>query len=134
MHTMGNSKLKIFRELNNYTQQYVADILGINQNTYSRLEHNPTKLTAEQAEKLSELYDIGIADLLSNDSAIIFSNTNSTIDKNGYFAGSYEAQKESFEREIQTIKEVLGREIKSLKEEIEYLRLQNSQLIELLKK
>lgn len=131
---MGNSKLKIFRELNNYTQQYVADVLGINQNTYSRLEHNPTKLTVEQAGKLSELYDIDIADLLSNDTTVIFSNTNSTIDKNGYFAGGYEVQKESLEREIQTIKEVLGREIKSLKEEIEYLRSQNSHLIELLKK
>jgi transcriptional regulator with XRE-family HTH domain len=54
---MATSTLKILREVNNYTQEFVAeDILGISQNTYSRLEQNPNKITAEQAQKLSELY------------------------------------------------------------------------------
>ena len=130
---MAASKLKIFRELNDFTQQHVADVLGITQNTYSRLEHNPSKITAEQAEKLSELYKITVSDLLTNDAPIIFSNTNSTIDKNGYFSSNYEFQKDSFEREIQSLKEGFAREIRNLKEEVDYLREQNKQLISKLK-
>lgn len=131
---MGASKLKIFRELNDYTQQHVADVLGITQNTYSRLEHNPAKLTAEQAGKLSELYNISVPDLLSNETPIIFSNSNSTIDKNGFFSSNYEFQKDSLEREIQSLKEAFSREVRNLKEEVEYLREQNKQLLALLQK
>jgi transcriptional regulator with XRE-family HTH domain len=69
---MAARTLRILREVNNYTQAFVAeDILGISQNTYSRLEQNPNKITAEQAQKLSELYQVSIANLLSEVTPII---------------------------------------------------------------
>lgn len=89
----NNSKLKIFRELNNLTQKYVGEeVLGISQNTYSRLEQNPRKITKEQAEKLAELYNITIEQLLSNDAPIV-SFHNNTIDK-AFIQNYYETQKE----------------------------------------
>ncbi len=40
---MATSTLKILREVNDYTQDFVAeDILGISQATYARLEVNPS--------------------------------------------------------------------------------------------
>lgn len=49
---MTTRTLRILREVSNYTQEFVAeDILGISQNTYSRREQNPDKITAEQAQK-----------------------------------------------------------------------------------
>jgi transcriptional regulator with XRE-family HTH domain len=69
---MATSTLKILREVNDYTQEFVAeDVLGISQNTYSRLEANPSKITAEQAQKLSNLYNVSIANLLSEATPVI---------------------------------------------------------------
>ena len=69
---MATSTLKILREVNDYTQDFVAeDILGISQPTYARLEQNPSKITAEQAQKLSDLYKVSIANLLSEATPVI---------------------------------------------------------------
>src|SRR5690606_41858712 len=69
---MASSTLKILREINNYTQEFVAeDILNISTTTYGRLEQNSSKITAEQAQKLSELYKVSIANLLSEATPVI---------------------------------------------------------------
>lgn len=119
-----NSKLKIFRELNNFTQKYVAEeILGISQNTYSRLEQNPSKITKEQAEKLAELYNITIEQLLSNDTPIV-SFHNNTIDK-AFIQNYYETQKELIDAVIKE-KDV---QIEFLKSELENARKDLSNLM-----
>lgn len=121
---MVSSTLKILRELHGYKQDYVAeDILGISQNTYSRLEQNPKKITAEQAQKLSELYNVSIANLLSEATPVITfkdSVKNNSNSSNGYFQNQTNHMQES--------------EVKSLKEEIDYLRKQNMELLKLLGK
>ncbi len=115
------SKLKILRELNDYTQGFVGeDVLGISQNTYSRLEKNPENLTAEQAQKLSELYNVSISDLLSDAAPII--TFKESIKQNPKSANGY------FQHQTNQYHE---NEVPSLKSEIEYLRKQNMELLKL---
>jgi len=121
---MATSTIKILREVNNYTQEFVAeDILGISQNTYSRLEQNPNKLTAEQAQKLSELYKVSIANLLSEASPIItFTDSikeNTQSGTNGY------TQHQHVQFDETTIK--------TLKEQNDQLMKQNAELMNLVK-
>jgi transcriptional regulator with XRE-family HTH domain len=120
---MATSTLKILREVNNYTQEFVAeDILGISQNTYSRLEQNPNKITAEQAQKLSELYQVSIANLLSEATPVITFKentvTNNTNAVNGYIQSNTNNNSQN--------------EISLLREDLEYLRKQNLELLKLL--
>lgn len=58
------SKLKIIRELNNYTQEYVANMLDISSSTYALMEKGQTPVTIQRMEKLGELYNMSINDLL----------------------------------------------------------------------
>lgn len=121
---MATSTLKILREINDYTQEFVAeDILGISQNTYSRLEQNPSRITAEQAQKLSELYKVSLANLLSEATPVITfkenSITNNSDSANGYIHSN-------------SINNTA--DVSALKEEIEYLRKQNADLIKALGK
>lgn len=58
------TNLKMLRELNNYTQEHVAEVLNISQNTYSLIEKGETKLTVDRLGKLAELYHVEITDLL----------------------------------------------------------------------
>ena len=118
---MATSTLKILREVNDYTQEFVGEeILSISQGTYARLEQNPSKITGEQAQKLSELYGVSIANLLSEASPIITFKEKSisgNTNANGYV-------------QIQTITNKES-EIASLKKEIEYLRIQNQELLKI---
>ena len=118
------SNLKVLREVNNYTQEYVASKIGLDQGTYSKLERSPKNLKAEQAEKLAELYDVSLADILSGGVSISFSNN--TIDK-GYI--------HNFHGEtVDKIVSAKDDQIKSLEKEVEYLRSQNNQLLGLIGK
>lgn len=51
-------RLKELRLENNLTQQYVANILNIKQNTYSQYESGQRQLSLEQLIKLSEFYSV----------------------------------------------------------------------------
>ncbi|HRP56844.1 helix-turn-helix transcriptional regulator [Agriterribacter sp.] len=120
---MATTTLKILREVKGYKQEEIAEMLGISQNTYSRLERNPHSLTAEQVQKLSEFYDVSIENLLSEAPPVItFHESRFENSNNGYF------------NQVENDYRVEGAqsEIKSLKEEIEYLRRQNSELIKAL--
>lgn len=103
--------LRILRELNNYTQEHIAEhVLGISQNTYSRLERNPERITAEQAKKLANLYKVTIEDLLSEAKPTV-----------SFGSCAHES----------TITNKT--EVQILKEEVNYLRRQNLELLKVLK-
>lgn len=73
-----SNKIKLLREVHNYTQEYVAGVLDISQNTYSLLEKGETKLTIDRLDKLAQLYKMDVVDLIqSNDQTYINTITHS---------------------------------------------------------
>jgi transcriptional regulator with XRE-family HTH domain len=119
---MGSSTLKILREVNNYTQEYLAEKLNVVPNTYAKLEQDPSNLKASQAEVLANLYGVSIADLLANSPPhITFSNNEIEI----AYIQNYQQHKEV----LDNVMKAKNEEIQSLKQEIDYLRKQNEQLI-----
>ena len=48
---MYGEKIRMIREIRNLSQEYMADQLGIKQNSYSKIENNQTKLTTEMFAK-----------------------------------------------------------------------------------
>ena len=118
---MPINTLKLLREINDYKQSYIAeDILNISQNTYSRLEQNPDKLTASQLQKLSKLYSVSIENLMPGNTVLIsFTNNDNENEhkKNGII--------------IRNIPKEDAQLIQHLKEELEYLRSINIELQEL---
>jgi transcriptional regulator with XRE-family HTH domain len=73
-----SNKIKLLREVHNYTQEYVAGHLEISQNTYSLMEKGETKLTIDRLEKLAQLYKMDVVDLIqSNNQTYINTITHS---------------------------------------------------------
>lgn len=72
-----NKIMKVLRDVNGYTQEYIASELGINQNTYSKLESGQTKLTVDRVKRLAELYNVDPDYFLSEDAPIINYNSGS---------------------------------------------------------
>lgn len=121
---MAAQTLKILREINNYTQAYVAeDVLEISKTTYGRLETNPQKLTIEQAIKLSKLYNVGIANLQSEEAPIILFRESSA--KNSTLSNGSSAKMNIPDTDN-------GEIILLLRSEIEFLKKQNEELKKLL--
>jgi transcriptional regulator with XRE-family HTH domain len=52
---MNGFQLKKLRELNNYTQDFMAKKLGISQQNYSKMEKKQKNFSEEKTEKLSEI-------------------------------------------------------------------------------
>lgn len=121
---MATSTLKILREINDYTQDFIAeDVLGMSQATYGRLEQDPSKIKAEHAQKLADLYKVSIANLLSEATPIItFKDSvkeNNNSGNNGYSNSSTNHFHEG--------------EVKAIKAQNEMLLKQNAELMELVK-
>lgn len=58
------NRVRELREDNDYTQQYVADKIGITQRKYSYIETGTQQLTAEVLVSLSTLYNVSVDYLL----------------------------------------------------------------------
>lgn len=57
-------KLKELRKAHNYTQDYLAEVLGVVRQTYSHYETGKRTPDAEALYKLAGLYNISVDDLL----------------------------------------------------------------------
>ena len=61
---MFSDRLKELREANGYNQEYVAEYLGVKQQTYSRYENNITEPDIKSIIKLTKLYNVSADYLL----------------------------------------------------------------------
>ncbi|MGQ7853802.1 helix-turn-helix transcriptional regulator [Pedobacter sp. WC2501] len=58
--------LRKYRDNLGYTQQFVADCIGISRVTYRKWENNEVDFSLSQLDKIAELYEIPIQDIILN--------------------------------------------------------------------
>lgn len=110
------TKIKKIRELRNYTQEYMAQMLEVSQSTYARYEKDDGDLTVSKLEKISEILDVKIEDLINFNEKFIFNYYNVNQANQGYIVNQYsENEKKLYEDKI-----------KLLEEKIQLLQLLNS--------
>lgn len=63
-------KIKSIRELKNYTQNYLADQLGISQAAYSKIEKGVTDLSFNKLEEIAVILEVDLEDILHFDSHV----------------------------------------------------------------
>lgn len=69
-------KIKKIRELRNYSQEYLAERLGISQVSYSRIENGQTRLDLQRMKQIAEVLEVDPVMLLSFDESFVFNNCN----------------------------------------------------------
>ncbi len=105
-------KIKQIRELKNFTQEYVAQKLGLSTRAYSKIETGETQLTINRLNEISEVLEIQPLEILGFDDKKIF-NINNSTGNNGYNNIMYP------DKLIQQYEET----IQSLKEQIQLMKL-----------
>jgi transcriptional regulator with XRE-family HTH domain len=62
-----HNKIKFFRLSKNLTQAYLADELQIDVANYSRLERGETSISIERLEKIAQLLEVNLNELLTKE-------------------------------------------------------------------
>jgi len=81
MNNVG-SNIRKLREKKGFSQDYVAEKLGINQSTYGKLERDVSNMTLDRLYKIADVLEEDITTLLDIGKKNIFSNQ--TNQGNGY--------------------------------------------------
>ena len=58
--TIGNT-IKKLREENNLTQEYMADRLGIQQSTYSKIERDEIDVSISKIQKIAHVFNVSLS-------------------------------------------------------------------------
>lgn len=58
-------KIRRLRELQNYSQQYLADQIGISQRAYSKIEAGQTKLSVERLDRIAKILNCPMENIIS---------------------------------------------------------------------
>lgn len=124
--------MRILREANDYSQEYVASKLKINQNTYSKLELGQSKLTIPRVKQLANLYDVPASVFLSEKMPVINYNTGKysrSIISSDIYDNEVPQSTKLFERLISE----KDKQIEYLTKELNYYKKEKEELNEILK-
>jgi len=112
MNASIKNKIKSIRELKNYTQEYMADQLGVTQAGYSKIEKGKTILSFAKLVEIARILEVSVEDVISFDSQRYFNsfnkvrgNNNGSIQIN---ADSSEALKVLYEDKIKLLEKLLS--------------------------
>lgn len=115
MDNQIGENIKRFRELRGFTQDFMADKLNLTQSAYGKIEKETVKLTIERLQKIAEILEVDLANLINAKNQNIF-NLYNNAQANGYIENQYSAMKETYEKlvqakqdEIDFLKEMLGK-------------------------
>lgn len=123
-------KVKFMRQLKGYSQEDIAEKLGISVKGYSDIERGKTNLQMNRLEEIAQILGIDIFELLSFGEKSVFCQNIQTVQKNDQnnFLGNSQAQIEKF----QLIVEQKDKEISLLNTQINQLNEQVLQLKEII--
>lgn len=65
MNMEVHEAIRTMREINQLTQEQVAERLGMSINGYSKIERGKTKLSIDKLEQLAELFNVNVSELYS---------------------------------------------------------------------
>jgi transcriptional regulator with XRE-family HTH domain len=113
---MYGDKIRTIRKIRGFSQEYVAQKIGIEQNSYSRIERNETKRSTEMVEKISEALGVSPIDIMNHEPAIINMASNQGTQQGiGYIEHFYNQQEklvdkiiDSKDKEISDLKEIIS--------------------------
>jgi len=68
-------KLKLIRSLKSWTQEDIADKLGISTHAYAKIERGETDVNLSRLQQIAEVMEIGLSQLFGLDEKNVFNST-----------------------------------------------------------
>ncbi len=126
-----NEKIRLMREMNHWTQEDMAEKMAMSLNSYSKLERGESKLYLDKLEKVAEVFDIELTELLSlNKQGLIYLVNQ---ENSGNNSGFYFGETPNISVELEKLRLTLGHKEEIIKQKDELITQLYAQ-IETLKK
>ena len=110
------ARIKGLRETRKYTQEYMAESLGISQRSYSSIENGQTQLTVDRLFDIAEVLQVSVGDIIGTDNQYVYNNNfNNHAPQN---KGNLVFNQDNFEEQRQLYERLL----KTKQEEIDFLK------------
>lgn len=97
--------IRKIRKLKGYSQYYVATKLAISQRQLSRIENNQSDLKISRLERICEILEIKMEQLLNFDENTLFNTLASNT--NSQFSNIHQNKIQSLEKEMKMLKKLL---------------------------
>lgn len=123
-------KIRKLRELRNYTQAFMAEQLGIQQNTYSHLESGRSTIQDERLEQIASVLNVPVEELRTPDPFVITMNQNHG--NNGYVHIGSQQQHLVSEGFVKQLADQLSQVIKDQSEVLKEVHRERVRMMELL--
>lgn len=114
-YNIPSNRIKIMREAQGFSQEYVASKLNLSQQAYSNLEKNPDNVSVKRMKELSEILSVPLTSIIGEEDTYIQQN---------FQQQGGQARTVMNVQSNDNINEVYERYIKDLKDDIQNLRSQ----------
>lgn len=74
------TKIRKVRELKGFSQENVAEELGMSVTGYGKIERNEVSVNVERLTKIAEILQVGVEQIIGFDDNVAFNNFNSTVE------------------------------------------------------
>lgn len=124
----SNEKIKLMREMKNWTQEDVAEKLSMSTTGYAKIERGQTNISVDKLKQIAQIFNVNVAQLLDDNEPFIFCSIGDNHSNyNNYFGMNEKlvAKNEKLVLELQLKDELLKQkdaEILALKEVIELIK------------
>ena len=116
------SKIRKIRELRGYSQEVVADLLGITQNSYSKIESGATNIIVKRLYEIAKVFEVEVPTILGFDEKHVFNTNFHDSSMNGgkvvYLENSFEKERELYQAQIKQLQETVAFQRKVIEEKI----------------
>lgn len=125
-----NDKIRMLREFNHWSQEEMAERLGMSHNGYAKIERGETKLYLDKLSQIAQIFNINLSDLVSEGEKNVFFFLQETQDHtsaNYYGSSDLAAEIEKLKLIIAHKDEIIGQKDKELAANQEIIALLKQQ-------
>jgi transcriptional regulator with XRE-family HTH domain len=97
-------KIKKLRELKNLTQEHMAEVIGLSQSAYSRIELGETEVTYSKLERISAELGMRPEEVIAFNESMVF-NVMHNQTGNGLVIQNSDIERRLFEQQIELLRE-----------------------------
>lgn len=111
--------IRELREQRNWTQEYMAEQLGLTRNGYAKIERGESTPSLERLDEIAKLFGISVIDLLKlSDKSIILQTRNQQANYYQNYTNS-----ENLQNEIDKLKLVIAHKDEIIQQKDEYIQI-----------
>ena len=67
-----HDKIRVMREINQWSQEEMAEKLAMSANGYAKIERGQTNINIEKLKQIAQIFNIDMVDLISNQDKNVF--------------------------------------------------------------